>query len=230
MKPDYSQNGIDLYCGDCLEILPHLQARVDAIVTDPPYATAGGGTSIAGRCTEDAFDVQFFRVWFSELLRNCEGCTTEESAIWMTIDWRGLIAVEQALVLSPKFRMAGVGVWNRGGLGMGFALRKTFENFALMVGQKWSRKKTDEPDVWNHEWFPSSRKFGHQAEKPVALMTRAIDLCGGELILDPFMGSGSTGIACVRTSRRFIGIEKDPRHFVTARDRIEREMQQGILV
>lgn len=49
------------------------------------------------------------------------------------------------------------------------------------------------------------------------------------LVLDPYMGSGTTGIACIRTGRRFIGIEKDPQHFDTARQRIERELEQGRL-
>ena len=50
-----------------------------------------------------------------------------------------------------------------------------------------------------------------------------------ETVLDPYMGSGTTGIACIRTNRRFIGIEKDPEHFETARQRIQKELDQGDL-
>jgi DNA modification methylase len=51
----------------------------------------------------------------------------------------------------------------------------------------------------------------------------------GATVLDPFMGSGTTGIACIRTGRRFIGIEKDPAHYLTALTRIKNELAQGDL-
>jgi len=51
-----------------------------------------------------------------------------------------------------------------------------------------------------------------------------------DTVLDPFMGSGTTGIACVRGARRFIGIERDATHFATAVDRIRREVSQGRLL
>ena len=51
----------------------------------------------------------------------------------------------------------------------------------------------------------------------------------GATVLDPYMGSGSTGIACVRTGRRFVGIEKDPTHYATALERIKSELAQGDL-
>jgi DNA modification methylase len=109
---------------------------------------------------------------------------------------------------------------------MGFALRKTYENFVVLVGDEWQRTLTDEPDVWRIPWYPASRENDHQAEKPVALMERAIKLTGGATVLDPFMGSGTTGIACIRTGRRFIGIEIDPTHYATACRRIDNELQQ----
>jgi len=218
----------ELYMGDCLEILPTL-GGVDGVVTDPPYSINGGGSSIAGRGTDEAFDTQFYRVWFQELLRKIEGIAGDAAAIWATVDWRGCCAVEQASVGS-KFRLAGVGVWHRGGLGMGFALRKTFENFVVLAGQDWKRVKTNEADVWQHEWFPSNRKHDHQAEKPVVLMKRATELIGGQTILDPFMGSGTTGVACVELGRKFIGIEINEKYFEIACKRIETAMAQGTFV
>jgi DNA modification methylase len=49
----------------------------------------------------------------------------------------------------------------------------------------------------------------------------------GATVLDPYMGSGSTAIACIRTGRKFIGIERDPVHFATAEQRIRRELEAG---
>lgn len=214
--------------GDCMEVLPTIPAgSVDAVVTDPPYAFMGGGVSVAGRSTESAFDTQFYRAWFSNLLRAAH-CVRSNGAWWFTIDWRGAIAVEQATIGS-RFRLAGVGVWDRGGLGMGFALRKTYENFAVLAGDGWERQKTDEPDVWRHEWFPASREHGHEAEKPVALVLRAVGLVGGGFVIDPFAGSGTTGVACILTGRRFIGIEIEPGYAEIARRRCrEAEESQAL--
>lgn len=72
----------------------------------------------------------------------------------------------------------------------------------------------------------------HPTQKPVMLMAWCMERVGvsmGHTVLDPYMGSGTTGIACIRTGRKFIGIEKDPKHFATAVERIKRELQQGIL-
>ena len=52
----------------------------------------------------------------------------------------------------------------------------------------------------------------------------------GATVLDPYMGSGTTGIACLRTNRNFVGIEKDPEHFKTACARLEAECNQGALL
>ena len=70
----------------------------------------------------------------------------------------------------------------------------------------------------------------HQHQKPPALMAWAMQwLKEGATVLDPYMGSGTTGIACIRTGRKFIGIEIDAGHFATARARLENELRQGLL-
>ena len=70
----------------------------------------------------------------------------------------------------------------------------------------------------------------HPTQKPIALMAWCIELLPQpETILDPFMGSGTTGVAAVRLGRKFIGIEKEPKYFQIAKERIERELAQGQL-
>ncbi|QDT54647.1 Modification methylase DpnIIB [Caulifigura coniformis] len=60
----------------------------------------------------------------------------------------------------------------------------------------------------------------HPTQKPVSLMEWCIRKTAGDMVLDPYMGSGSTGVACVQLGRSFIGIEQDPTYFVAARERI----------
>jgi site-specific DNA-methyltransferase (adenine-specific) len=71
----------------------------------------------------------------------------------------------------------------------------------------------------------------HPTVKPVDLMRYLVTLVcrEGGTVLDPFMGSGTTGIACIRTGRKFIGIERDARYFEIAKQRLERESRQGLL-
>jgi DNA modification methylase len=69
----------------------------------------------------------------------------------------------------------------------------------------------------------------HPTGKPVSLMAWCIQLVEpSDVIFDPFMGSGTTGVACIRTGRKFIGIERDPDHFKTAVERIKRELDNPV--
>jgi len=82
--------------------------------------------------------------------------------------------------------------------------------------------------VWQ---YPPAPANGHATPKPVELMQRIVETTTnpGNTVLDCFAGSGTTGIACIRTGRRFIGIEKDARYFEIARARLENELRQGLL-
>ena len=76
-------------------------------------------------------------------------------------------------------------------------------------------------NVWQRSALPSVRRF-HTCEKPVDILSRIIRVSSreGDTILDPFMGSGSTGVACIREGRRFIGIEREEKYFEIARKRV----------
>ena len=76
-------------------------------------------------------------------------------------------------------------------------------------------------NVWERAAIPSQKRF-HTCEKPVDILSRIIRTSSrtGDTVLDPFMGSGSTGVACAQEGRRFIGIEKDQKYFETAKERI----------
>jgi site-specific DNA-methyltransferase (adenine-specific) len=90
--------------------------------------------------------------------------------------------------------------------------------------------------IFNYMWCGLCRdgevgEHYHPTQKPVNLMQWCISLTPADaVIFDPYMGSGTTGIACIRTGRKFIGIEKDPKHFATAVERISRELEQGVLL
>ena len=86
------------------------------------------------------------------------------------------------------------------------------------------------PAEWEKEAYNGDNSL-HPCQKPVDLLAWLVNglTVEGETVCDPFMGSGSMGVACIRTGRRFVGIERDPAHFATARARLENELRQGLL-
>ena len=83
-------------------------------------------------------------------------------------------------------------------------------------------------NVWRRAAIPSQKHF-HTCEKSVDILSRIIRVSSraDDIVLDPFMGSGSTGVACVQEGRRFIGIEREDKYFETAKRRIE-EARKGL--
>jgi len=214
MKPTWQAEGVELYLGDCLDVLPTLSG-VDAVVTDPPYGignwSCGGGNSITQAQADEMND------W--------DKAQPPEKVLRDAISL-GKVAV----VWGGNYLMDVLGkcraplVWDKAIRGMHFADGEmawtSFDwgtlrilNFPLASGDTKGRKV-------------------HPTQKPIRVMSWSMEQAkieNGMTVLDPFMGSGTTGIACIRTGRRFIGIEKDPVHFETARSRIERELAQGRL-
>lgn len=217
--------------GDSLALLRALPpASVDAIVTDPPYCSTGDAASImrtSGGALSMPRESQFYESWLREHLREWLRVLKPDGIAWMTIDWRGASALDTACgrlgIHGPK-----VGVWDRGGLGMGYVMRSTYECFVALPMAEWKPFHRDVPDVWRVNWSPGNRTSGHSAEKPVALMRKAISTFTppDSLILDPFTGSGTTGVACLRERRSFLGFEQDDRFAAMARERIADAQQK----
>jgi site-specific DNA-methyltransferase (adenine-specific) len=213
----------DILEGDALEALAGLPAgSIDAIVTDPPYASVGGESSAVQRNrTIIPRETQFFEAWLREHLAAWDRVLSPRGAVWLTIDWRGALSFDR-MVGRFNFRSPSFGVWTKGGLGLGHVVRSVIEPWIVFARPNFERLHTDEVNHWHYQWNPAHRKHGHPAEKPIELMARAIRLVclPGGTVLDPFAGSGSTGVAAVQEGRRFVGIEREPDFAQIARQRI----------
>ena len=196
-----------LYLGDCLQIAPTLQG-VDAVVTDPPYGIEADKAKAHSSIRDNQRwpNSQWDRMRPSEATLRTLPTLAKSVAIWGGNYF--------ADCLPPS---SGWLVWRKPEAETGFSL-------------------ADAELCWTSASFSSRirtiiRRDGneHPTQKPVQVMAWAMEqlkVPAGHLVLDPFMGSGTTGVACIRTGRRFIGIEIDPRHFKTACDRIQREVDQ----
>jgi len=205
MNPTWERDGIQLYLGDCLEVLPHLP-KVDACVTDPPYGLgdkwqggkakwplANGGDECRG--------------WDSGV---SDGLPVALKLATDSIVWGG-----NYYDLPPK---RGWLIWDK-------IVREFTSGHVEMA---WTT--LDQPTrafSYSHGQLATEGKL-HPTQKPLPLMLWCLGHlpADAETILDPFMGSGTTGVACVKLGRKFIGIEKEPKYFEIAVKRIERALSE----
>ena len=188
-----------LYCGDCREILPTL-GKVDAVVTDPPY---GIGITRSHRL---ATSRGMGGMSWDDIPADDETIATLIQASECII-WGG------NYYKLPSTRC--ILVWDKQNDGRDFAdLELAWTNIDAVARIFRMR--------------PMNMDGGkvHPTQKPAALMQWCVEKIVAQTILDPFMGSGTTGVACARLGRKFIGVELEPKYFDIACRRIEEAQRQ----
>lgn len=200
---------ITLYHADCRDVLPEI-GKVDAVITNPPYGISYAANPIVGKGKK---------------------ASNHEAKSW-----------DDKIPMDVVMRLASLAplcvIW--GG-----------NYYPLPCTRGWLIwRKPDAPPSMAHgelawtsldqnlrviDWSiaaTNGERVGHPTQKPVRVMCWSMEKVSvpeGGVVLDPFMGSGTTAIACIRTGRSFIGIEKDGAHFATAVKRIKRELAQTTL-
>ena len=226
MKPTWEQGDVQLYLGDCLEVLPTLGAgSVDAVVTDPPWKDYQTGRYDASGWHGPIVAVD--PSLYSGILYQV---TSEPSAIILWCSWepfahhadalrRACWSIKNCIVWAKPNHTAGDLSGNLG---------NQHEMAVFATRGKWHHPGKREVNLWREPHLFSRAKRDHPTEKPVNLMVRSVVTVAGNgtTVLDPFMGSGTTGVACVKTGRRFIGIEIDPGYFDIAVKRISEAQMQ----
>lgn len=215
----------ELWHGDCREVLPLLPAS-DLILTDPPYgityqsnAGVGAGTR---PISNDGTRVSL-RLYRS-VIPMLQGAPT----LWCT-RWDAWPDVWELFAASMKVN--GLLIWDKGQPGMG-DLKHWGPSYELIAscGPVKTRGSRD-CSVLRYNTVPSHNR-NHPTEKPIDLFRYLVEKAtdNGMTVCDPFMGSGTTGIAAVSSGRKFIGIECDREYFDIACERIARAQAQGQLL
>ena len=197
-----------LYLGDCMDILPTL-GKVDAVITDPPYGGVLNKKSGHGKLKESLkkygggdWDYKPDKEFFDFV------CNISK----MQIIWGGNYFSD--FLPSSRCWL----VWNKLNGTSSFAdcelaftnIESAVRMFSVSVNSIDGR--------------------AHPTQKPLALMKWCIEQAGNpDTILDPFMGSGTTGVAAIQLGRKFIGIEREPKYFDIACKRVEQAVAQGQL-
>ena len=221
IKPYYSEPGIEIYHGDCRDILPHLP-KVDLVLTDPPYDIF----THRGAMTKDGSS---FGVSFSEMrdIPGLVGLLLDRCDKW-SIVFCSLEMLGSYQAVRPENYVRG-GVWDRiinAPQLSGDRPAQGAEGIAILNGRtgrmRWNGGGS--AAIWRAE-VERGRKL-HPTQKPLNLFT---DLIGkfsqeGETVLDPYMGSGTTLVAARQLSRRAIGIEIEKKYCDIAIDRLRQEV------
>lgn len=223
MKKEILAEGVELYLGDCLEVLPTL-GRFDAIVTDPPYGISDKammdlpGRGKRGNNTyhkSSDWDLSINPRWASE-------CSAHAKIVAWFGHWRKREEVASAMNIPLRAEI----IWAKDThVGPPCPVAMRDERIWLFSGNG-IKGATFETSVWDVPIIPTWAFKHHKNEKPVPLMERLIFFLGANSVLDPFAGSGSTGVACVKHGKHFTGIEQDADHFAVACRRIAAALKE----
>jgi hypothetical protein len=206
VKVEQLAEGVTLYLGDAREVVPTLDRDGVVIISDPPYGISHSSSHGAS--------------WEGTKIAGDENTSVRDEVL----DGFANVASFGTWKTPPIVNTKGALVWDKGpAFGMGdlrFPWKGSFE-LIYVRGDVWSGSR-DEGVLRGHmqvSWESQGRSHPHQ--KPVSLVTALLKkLPEPFIILDPFMGSGTTGVAAVQNGFPFIGVEIDPVHFDTARRRI----------
>lgn len=210
----------ELWHGDCREVLP-LVSGFDAVITDPPYGISLENHGKAdGRRRGDDYTIA--------------GDTCQSAGLHV-LEFANKRGLPVLFFASPRKPWPGEWrnwlVWDKGGaVGGGGDVqtcwKQTWE--LIQVARNGPLKGARHESVIRWPVTPSDSVL-HSCQKPVWLMEYLTNKLGSMFPVDPFMGSGSTGVACMRLGIRFIGIELERKYFDIACERIERAQSQGQL-
>jgi site-specific DNA-methyltransferase (adenine-specific) len=152
---------------------------------------------------------------------------SQGGTIWHFLNWKTFISLQKA-VFDADLKFNSLLVWDKKLMGPGSCgLRPCYELCALILTGEAKIKNRSLTDLWCFPW--KSNRPNHPAEKPVGLIQKIVSETEGNIILDPFMGSGTTGVACAELGRQFIGIEINENYFYIACKRIEQAVLENSL-
>ncbi len=238
-----------LYNDDCIKIMDSINFEsVDMIFADPPYFLSNGGKSISsGKIVsvdkgewdkkQNYDDVnKFTKDW----LTKCFYILKNNGSIWVTGTYHNIFDIKQTMD-NIGFRIINIVIWEKKDPPPLIYKNKLRFSYEFII---WADKgcghtynynemyKIDNKELQDVWLLPSvqliEKTYGyHPTQKPECLLERIIlaSTKQGQLILDPFMGSGTTGVVALKHGRKFIGIEKEKNFFMNAYNRIKNQMK-----
>lgn len=217
-----------LYLGDAMAILPALP-KTDLVVSDVPYALTTGGVSKSSKTMSGIFAAHNYRndgqlimatVPFPDMMEAIYGALADDADCYVMSNDKNVHPIMTA-AFDAGFSLHNLLAWDKITPTANRWYMKNLE-FTLYLW-KGRARTINNPSSKQLIRGGIEKEVGHPTEKPVHLMAEYIVNSSHreQTVLDPFMGSGTTGVAAVRLRRKFIGIEIDPKWFEVACDRVE---------
>ncbi|MBQ2166247.1 MAG: site-specific DNA-methyltransferase [Bacteroidaceae bacterium] len=248
-----TEGDFSLYFGDCMELLLLLGDKVDMVFADPPYFLSNGGISVqSGKIVsvnkgewDKGIPVEEIHAFNMKWIGMCRDVLTDNGTIWISGTYHNIFSVANALA-SLGFKILNVITWVKTNPPPNISCRYFTYSTEFII---WARKMAKVPHYYNYELMkaingdkqmtdvwrlpaiaPWEKTCGkHPTQKPLSLMSRIIlaSTKKGDKILDPFCGSGTTGIAANLLERKFVGIERE-REYVEMSKRRRQEIENPI--
>ena len=211
---------IQLYNGDCLELMKNIpDGSVDLVLTDPPY-----GMDFQSHFRKEMYSkIGNDKVldWLEKYVDECFRILKDNTAVYFFCSWHNVDIFKQAI--EKKFKIKNILIWEKNNTSMGDLKGSYAPKYEMIIFAHKGRKLLN---GFRYADVIKANRTGnklHPTEKPVDLLELFIKNSSDEnaVVFDGFMGSGSTGVACINTNRDFIGIELDENYFNIAKKRIE---------
>ncbi len=260
IEPWYTDptQAVTLYHGDCMEVLPELpDGSVDMVFADPPYFLSNGGiTCHAGRMVsvdkgewDKSSGVEQNHAFNLAWLAECQRVLAKDGTIWVSGTAHAIYSVGFAMQ-QLGFKILNDIVWYKPNASPNLSCRYFTHSTETLL---WAAKNARSKHTFNYErmkelargkqmrnlWEippprPKEKKYGkHPTQKPLQLLERVLlaSTSEGDLVLDPFNGSGTTGVAALRLKRRYVGIETEEEYLRITVERLKDEARNpGMLV
>lgn len=210
----------------CFDVLPEIPDKsIQLVLTDPPYVfslSSSTGKKKAERSLSGYIENMAF--FFSQIARESKRILLPSGFLLCFCNWQSLPSVSKGFAIS-EMPITDVVVWDKEWIGVGWnkAFRARHELIAVSAMPNAVIRDRRASNIVNYKWQAvHSGKTGHPTEKPVELLKHFIKHCSneGELVLDPFAGSGSTLVAAQAENRHFLGIEIEEKWCSVAKERL----------
>lgn len=224
MKPYYQNEFVTLYQGDCLAIMPVLKQKFDLLLTDPPYMI-GASSMINTRAKSGHWpDMMNAAVWYSTWLQVAYCVLADDAAGYVFTNWRSLPTMFRSFY-DAGIQVNNTLVWNKEWIGPAgkTQFRPLYEMILYFTRGNMVLQDRCAGDIISCKWMAGhSKTTEHPAEKPLDLCKCLIDYFpDAGYVIDPFAGSGTTGLAAMQTGRRAVLVEQEEKYCEIIAERME---------
>jgi len=245
----YRDEGISLYLGDSFKLLKKLDTKsVDLIFADPPYFLSSGGVTNSGGVMvsvnkgkwDECLSVEDKHSFNREWIRLCKDVMKDNGTIWISGTLHNIYSIGLSLE-QEGFKILNNITWQKSNPPPNLGCRNFTHSTETIIWAKKNLKNANHcfnykqmkelnngkqmKDVWTGSLTPKSEKrYGkHPTQKPLYLLENIILSSSkkGDVILDPFIGSGTTALACKNLERKVIGFDMNEDYLNISKDRIE---------